>query len=117
MGTLEYRRGSTSSAIEYVGSSWAALFLAAGVIGFPVGAIVLLPALLLRQAFGGRHYGRVYAIANVGLALGIGFGPGVVGWLRDAAGGYGPALWCLVAAQLAAAVVILLGRDRRGRVT
>ncbi len=97
--------------------SGAALFLAAGVIGFPVGAIVLLPALLLRQAFGGRHYGRVYAIANVGLALGIGFGPGVVGWLHDAAGGYGPALWCLVAAQLAAAVVILLGRDRRARVT
>ena len=89
--------------------------LAAGVIGFPVGAIVLLPALLLRQAFGGRHYGRVYAIANVGLALGIGFGPGVVGWLHDAAGGSGPAAWCLGPAPAAAAVAILPGRrGRRG---
>ena len=64
----------------------------------------------MRQAFGQRHYGRVYALANIGLALGIGIGPGVVGWLRDLSGGYGPALWVLVAAHLAAALTILLGR-------
>ncbi len=91
-------------------SSEATLFLGAAVIGLPVGAIVMLPSLLLRETFGAHHYGRIYALANVGLALGIGVGPGVVGWMRDLAGGYGPALWLLAAVHLAAAITILCRR-------
>ena len=87
---------------------WRLTFL----VGLPVGAIVMLPPLLLRQAFGQRHYGRVYALSNVGLALGIGFGPGAVGWLKDLAGGYGPTLWMLAAIHLAAALAILSGGRR-----
>ncbi len=90
------------------------LFVGAAIVGLPVGAIVMLPPLLLRQAFGPRHYGRVYALANVGLALGIGLGPGVVGRLKDLAGGYGPTLWMLAAVHLVAALTIYSGGGRRG---
>ena len=85
------------------------LFLGSIVVGFPVGAIVMLPPLLLRRAFGGRHYGRVYALANIGLALGIGFGPGVIGVLKDLAGSYEVAIWTLAGVHLAAALTILIG--------
>jgi len=86
----------------------AALYLGSAIAGFVIGNIVMLPPLLLREAFGPAAYARLYGIANVALYVGAGFGPGLAGWLRDNAGSYVPALIAFVAFHGVAAVILLL---------
>ena len=43
---------------------------------------------------------------------GVALGPGLMGLLHDVLGSYRPALWCLVALELVAAVSVLGGRPR-----
>ena len=50
----------------------------------------------------------VKAATQAGVAL----GPGLMGLLHDVLGSYRPALWCLVALELVAAVSVLGGRPR-----
>lgn len=90
-----------------------ARFLGCVLAGFVVGAIVMLPPLLLREAFGVGRYGRIYGYCNVGLFVGAGLGPAAAGWLRDWTGDYSLSLWVLTAAHLAAAIVIAGHRRRR----
>ena len=85
-----------------------ALYLGSAVAGFVIGNIVMLPPLLLRQAFGPAAYGKVYGFANIALYTGAGFGPGLAGWLRDGTGSYTGALMAFVAFHAVAAVMLLL---------
>jgi len=91
----------------------AALFLGCILAGLVVGAIVILPPLLLREAFGVASYGRTYGYCNVGLFVGAGLGPAATGWLKDWSGDYALSLWALAAAHLAAAAVVAWHRQRR----
>ena len=54
-------------------------------IGFTVGAIVMLPPILLRHLFGNRDFGQIFGVTNVALYIGMGGGPWLVGVLRDLA--------------------------------
>jgi predicted MFS family arabinose efflux permease len=92
---------------------WAA-FAGSALAGLVVGAIVMLPPLLLHEAFGRAGYGRIYGLCNIGLYIGAGLGPAAAGWLRDGLGSYQPALWTLAAWHLAAVAVILMLRPRAG---
>jgi cyanate permease len=71
-----------------------------------VGNLITFPPLLAREEFGPRSFGTVFGL--VGAAL----GPGLMGLLHDVRGSYRPALWCLVALELVAAVSVLGGRPR-----
>ncbi|MCA8930188.1 MAG: MFS transporter [Alphaproteobacteria bacterium] len=84
-----------------------AIYLGSAVAGFVIGNIVMLPPLLLRDAFGPAAYGRVYGFANIALYTGAGVGPGLAGWLRDGTGSYGGALMTFVAFHMVAAVMLL----------
>ena len=51
----------------------------------------MLHPLLLADAFGVVDYPRIYGLGALTMVVGVGAGPLVVGVIRDAAGGYGPA--------------------------
>ena len=80
------------------------LYLGCAVFGFVVGAIVMLPALLIRDRFGSALYSELYGYTNIGLYAGAGFGPIVVGALREADGNYVSGLAVLIAVHLIAVV-------------
>jgi MFS family permease len=84
------------------------IYAGSAVAGFVIGNIVLLPPLLLRQAFGPSAYARLYGVANIALYVGAGFGPGLAGWVRDGFGSYAPAMLAFVAFHVAAAVILLI---------
>ncbi len=83
-------------------------------IGFTVGAIVMLPPILLRHLFGNRDFGQIFGVTNVALYIGMGGGPWLVGVLRDLAGSYGPAFMVMAGGQVLAAVVLSQARGGAG---
>ncbi len=64
------------------------LYLASGLAGLVVGAIVMLPPLLLSAAFGKATYGTAYGLTNMGLFGAAGLTVALAGWLRDLSGDY-----------------------------
>lgn len=90
------------------------IYIGCAVAGFVVGAIVMLPPILVRQAFGLAGYGRIYAMVNVVLYILAGLGPWMVGMVRDWQGSYGGGLWVLVIIQIIAAAMILKPIPPRG---
>ena len=86
--------------------------IACAIAGFVVGAIVMLPPILVREAFGTAGYGRTYAMVNVIMYVFAGLSPWLVGLIRDATGAYGLALWMLVGLEVVAAILILSGRPQ-----
>ncbi len=91
-----------------LGDGIALSFAAAGVVGLIVGALVMLPAMLVRAAFGTVGFGRTFGLASIGMFAGMTVGPGLAGFLADAVG-YGAAIWTFAGCQVAAAVVIAVG--------
>ena len=89
-------------------------FIGCAVAGLFVGAVVMLPPLLVRETFGAHAYGRAYAMVNVTMYVMAALSPFGVGLIRDLTESYGPALWVLVAVEAIAVLVILspIGRAR-----
>jgi len=88
------------------------LFVACAAYGFSIGNLITLPPLIIHREFEPAAFGTV-----LGLSTGIGgvisaFGPGLVGLIRGATGGYAAALMLCLALKLAAAAIVLL-RPRR----
>jgi MFS family permease len=82
-------------------------------IGFVVGAIVMLPPILVRFLFGSRDFGQVYGLTNVALYIGMGSGPWITGVIHDAAGSYHTAFLMLAGCQLLAATILVFARPAR----
>jgi MFS family permease len=85
----------------------ALLFMACAVFGLSVGNLITLPAVVIQREFDAASFGML-----VGLSTAIGqftcvVGPGLLGLLRDATGGYGAPLALCIALEIAAAAVIL----------
>lgn len=87
------------------------LYAGSALAGLVVGCIVMLPPLLLSEAFGARGYGTAYGLVSAAMYLGASLTTAMVGILRDLAGGYTPAFLLLVAMNLAAAVVVIRRRS------
>ncbi len=83
------------------------IFVGCAITGLTVGAIVMLPPIIVRQVYGTQGYGRTYAMVNVVMYVFAALSPWLVGLIRDATGAYGMALWMLVAMELIAALLIL----------
>ena len=91
-------------------------FAGCALVGFVVGAIVMLPPLLLRDVFGLDGFARIYGLCNVGLYIGAGLGPVLVGLLKDWQGSYTIALWLLVLFHIAAGIVICFSYQQGSKV-
>jgi cyanate permease len=98
-------------------TSAVALFIACAIFGVSAGNLVSLPALIIQREFEATSFGML-----VGLSTAIGqftyaFGPGLLGVVRDATGGYSAALALCIALQLAAAGTIRMPRFNETRST
>jgi cyanate permease len=95
----------------------AALFLACAIFGLSAGNLISLPALIIQREFEATSFGML-----VGLSTAIGqftyaFGPGLLGIVRDATGGYTAALTLCMMLELAAAGTIQMSRFSGSRST
>jgi MFS family permease len=94
-----------------------ALFVACAIFGVSAGNLISLPALIIQREFEAASFSML-----VGLSTAIGqftyaFGPGLLGVVRDATGGYTAALALCIALQLAAAGTIWMPQISENRST
>jgi len=89
------------------------LYGASALAGFVVGAIVMLPPLLLSNAFGARSYSTAYGLTNACMFTFVGIATGAAGFMRDYSGSYAAALWLLAAMHVLGMAVILWPQGRR----
>jgi len=84
------------------------LFLACAVYGFSIGNLITLPPLIIHREFDRAAFGTVMGLSTaIGGMIGA-LGPGLVGFVRAATGGYTAALLFCVMLKLVAAVIVLL---------
>ena len=80
---------------------------ACAVFGFSVGNIITLPALIIAREFPGRDFATVVGLSNSVCQLTFAFGPGLLGALRDATGGYTIPLILCACVDVVAAILIV----------
>jgi MFS family permease len=85
-----------------INTSQVGLLLSIALFGVTIGNMVMMQSLLIAERFGVRDYPRIAARSGLISFSGTAFGPLLLGWLYDVAGGYR-------AAYLAAAICSLLG--------
>jgi len=89
------------------------LLVGAVLFGITVGNVLMLQPLLLAEAFGTRHYGRIYSVSSLIAAAGVAGGPALIGAIYEASGGYTlPYLVVSAASVLSCAVLLLAGRTQ-----
>jgi MFS family permease len=89
------------------------LLVGAVLFGITVGNVLMLQPLLLAEAFGIRHYGRIYSVSNLITAAGVAGGPALIGVLYEASGGYTlPYLVVSAASVLSCAILLFAGRTQ-----
>ena len=89
------------------------LLVGAVLFGITVGNVLMLQPLLLAEAFGTRHYGRIYSLSNLVTAAGVAGGPALIGVIYEASGGYVlPFLVVSAASALSCVILLLAGRTR-----
>jgi predicted MFS family arabinose efflux permease len=89
-----------------------ALIGACALFGFSVGNLITMPALIVQREFDPRAFGVLISLITAINQITYAFGPGVIGLLRDASGSYALPFYACIGVELAAAVLILLGRRR-----
>ena len=89
------------------------LLAGAALFGTTIGNVLMLQPLLLAEAFGTRHYGRIYAASNLITAAGVAGGPALTGLIYEASGGYAlPYLVLSAASVLSSAILVLAGSTK-----
>ncbi|MGE0750171.1 MAG: MFS transporter [Variibacter sp.] len=84
------------------------LFVCCAVYGLSVGNLITYPALIVQREFAPAAFGMLVALTTAIAQFASGFAPALLGWVKDATGDYGSALFVCVALNAAAAVIILL---------
>jgi len=90
----------------------AVVYGACAVYGFSVGNNITLSPLIVQREYAANQFPAIVALSTAVVQILYAFGPGLLGILRDAFGGYGVPLGVCMALNLVAAVVIL-PRPRR----
>lgn len=117
LAALSYSLHGVGIALLALSQSQTSILIACAVAGLTVGAIVMLPPLIVRHIYGTNGFGRTFAMVNVVMYVFAGLSPWLVGLLRDRLGDYSTALWLLVAMECAAALLILTRIPRRRTTT
>jgi MFS family permease len=89
------------------------LIAAVILFGISIGNILMLMPLLLAEAFGIRHFGRIYSVSQLAVTLGVASGPLLIGIVHDLGMNFGYRIAFLVAAGcsfLACIILLLAGR-------
>jgi cyanate permease len=94
-------------ALLWLGHGAVALALYVVLYGYAMGGNATLQASLIAEAFGRLHYGAVCARLSPFVVLSQAVALPLTGYARDHFGSFAPALGCIVAACLAAAVLVL----------
>jgi predicted MFS family arabinose efflux permease len=97
-------------AVMAVSTSAAALFGASVAFGLGIGNVITLPPLIVHAEFGPRSFATIFGMASAAIQIGVAAGPGLVGVLRDATGGYAVAIGALAGLDALAVVGVLWGR-------
>jgi predicted MFS family arabinose efflux permease len=87
------------------------LIAACGLFGFSVGNLITLPSLIVQREFDPRSFGVLISLITAINQVTYAFGPGVIGLLRDASGGYALPFYVCIGLELTAAALIMV----RGR--
>lgn len=113
--------GAASLAIQVVAllivaaaSGYPAMLAGSILFGVSVGNLITLPALIVHREFEAAAFATIVSLSTAIGQFTYAFGPGVIGWLRDATGGYAAPLLLCAAIDLAAAGLVLMGRRRAG---
>jgi MFS family permease len=88
------------------------LFAACAVYGFSIGNLITLPPLIIHREFEPAAFGTVLGLSTAICGVVSAFGPGLVGFVRGATGGYTAALMLCLTLQLVSAAIVLR-RSRR----
>jgi MFS family permease len=90
------------------------LVLAAFVLfGLAVGNNITYPALIVQREFSEAQFAKTLAVVTATVQLSYAFGPGVLGLVRDAFGGYAASVaFCLACDALAASVILARSHRR-----
>jgi cyanate permease len=86
----------------------AALMAACIVFGLSAGNLITLPSLVIQREFEAASFGKLVGLSWAISQFTYSFGPGIMGIVRDATGGYTAPLAICVALDLIAAILILL---------
>ena len=89
---------------------------ACAIYGFSVGNNITLSPLIVQREYAAAQFPAIVALSTAVVQILYAFGPGLLGILRDAFGGYGVPLGVCMALNLVASVVILLRPRRLQRV-
>jgi predicted MFS family arabinose efflux permease len=85
----------------------ATLLAACAVYGFSVGNLITFPALIVQREFDAAAFGLIISLSTGISQFTYAFGPGLLGLVRDASGGYPAALAVCIALNLAAVALVL----------
>ena len=110
IGTVIFAVQAAALAAMAVTTAPAALYAGSVAFGLGVGNVITLPPLLAHAEFGARSFAVVFGMASAAMQIGVAFGPGIVGVLRDLTGGYGVAVGVLATFDAAAVAGVLWGR-------
>lgn len=113
---LEPRSASSLSFLVQVGAiavlayaeTPAVVYGACAVYGFSVGNNITLSPMIVQREYGADQFPAIVALSTAVVQILYAFGPGLLGLLRDAVGGYGLPLAVCMALNAAAAGLILL---------
>ncbi|MDB5378001.1 MAG: major facilitator superfamily 1 [Rubritepida sp.] len=99
------------------GTSVPLLLLGCVLFGLGIGNLVSLPPLIAQREFQPAEVGRVVALVTAVNQAVFAFAPALLGLLRDMSGWAGAPILLALLVQVAAAVVVLAGRDGRESAT
>ena len=91
----------------------AAIYGACAIYGFSVGNNITLAPLIVQREYAAAEFAAIVALSTAVIQILYAFGPGLLGILRDAYGGYGVPLAVCMALNLIASAIILV-RPRPG---
>jgi MFS family permease len=112
-------RVTTASALLIAAGSLGAMALfpfpailvgASIIFGLTVGNVTTLSPIIVRREFGAREFGTVFGVASCGIQLVTALGPSLYGVLHDVFSTYGPALMIAALLDVAAAMIVILGK-------
>jgi len=86
------------------------LVAASLVYGYGIGHITTLGPVVVRREFGAEAFGATYGAAATAIQLTSAMGPALLGFLRDAFGGYRPGLAIAAAVTTVACLALFAGR-------
>jgi MFS family permease len=84
------------------------LLTACALYGFSVGNIITLPSLIIQREFALSRFALVLGLSTALGTFAGALGPGLIGLIRDATGGYGTALLVCMALKITGGVLVLV---------